>query len=243
MARLPRSFVPGFPVHLIQRGNNRQRVFVDDADRRLYLRLLEQESADNSVPLHAFVLMPNHVHLLATPGEVNAIPRMMQVLNTRCAMRFNHRHSRTGGLWEGRYRAAIVESERYLLACVRYIELNPVRAGLVARPGDYPWSSYSANAQSEGPLWLSQHSVFRELGTSEASRQRAYRLLFVDVVDQQLLSTIRRATGYVLGSAAFCREVEHVTGTRADRGRRGPARGTKYSASTKCLGSDPKHLR
>jgi putative transposase len=142
MSRLPRFDLPGIPQHIVQRGNNRLPCFLDDDDRQLYLQCLLSALQRFGCRLHAYVLMSNHVHLLITPDEAGALSRLMHTFSRNYAGRFNHRHGRTGTLWEGRYKACVVGSSRYFLACSRYIELNPVRAWMVARPDDYAWSSW-----------------------------------------------------------------------------------------------------
>ena len=168
------------PLHIVQRGNNRQRTFFDGADRRAYLRFLKQGASERGVAIHAYVLMTNHVHLLATPSDAAGVPQLMHGIGTRYVQRFNRRHERTGSLWEGRYRATVVETDRYFFACMRYIELNPVRAGLCPNPGDYPWSSYRFNADLGTSSWLSPHQVYRALGDSAIACTQAYRALFED---------------------------------------------------------------
>ncbi len=146
MARLPRHDLAGIPQHVVQRGNNRLPCFLDDEDRQRYLQCLPQVLLRFGCRLHAYVLMNNHVHLLLTPEESGAVSRLMHTFARNYAGLFNGRHGRTGTLWEGRYKACLVDSGSYFLACSRYIELNPVRAWMVAQPGDHPWSSHGANA-------------------------------------------------------------------------------------------------
>ena len=132
MARLPRLTVPGYPHHVIQRGNNRQPIVLDDADRRQLMDLMFEQARAHEVAVHAWVLMDNHFHLLLTPASAEGVPRMMQAVGRTYVRRFNNRHGRSGTLWEGRYKSTLVQAERHLLACMAYIELNPVRAGMVA---------------------------------------------------------------------------------------------------------------
>src|SRR4051812_40957743 len=143
MARLPRLTVPGYPHHIIQRGNNRQAIFSGTAEYELLLSILGENAREFHVAIHAYVLMTNHFHVLATPETADGIPRMMQAVGRRYVRLYNQRHARTGTLWEGRYRSTIIQAERYLLACMVYMDLNPVRAGLVADPAVYPWSSHA----------------------------------------------------------------------------------------------------
>ena len=142
MARLPRLTVAGYPHHVIQRGTNRQRIVVDDIDRQRLLDLWQQHALEFGVDIHAYVIMDNHFHLLVTPQHSDSLPRMMQAVGRSYVRHFNLRHGRTGALWEGRYRSNLIESEHYLLNCMIYIELNPVRAGMVVQARDFRWSSH-----------------------------------------------------------------------------------------------------
>jgi putative transposase len=194
MARLPRSKAAGFPHHVIQRGNNRQPVFADVADYQRYLYLLHEISVDQGVALHAYVLMTNHVHLLATPDADEGLSRFMQALGRRYVRWFNDRHQRTGTLWEGRFRSTVVAADRYLLACMRYIELNPVRAGLAAAAEEYRWSS---NAHHLGRLvdpLVTDHALFWALGNTPFERQSAYQQLFETPLASEDLDQIRQGT-------------------------------------------------
>lgn len=175
MARLPRLVVPGLPHHVIQRGNDRQPIFRDDADRRRYVEILLDVARTHRVAIHAYVLMDNHVHLLASPETADGLSRTMQSLGRRYVGWFNARHQRTGTLWEGRFRAAVVDSERYLLACMRYIELNPVRAAIVTKAGDFPWSSAAHHlGQRQDPL-ITDHPLFWALGNTPFERELTWR--------------------------------------------------------------------
>ena len=181
MARLPRYIIPGQPQHIIQRGNNRQLMFAAEADYQFFRDALVEAAAKHGLAIHAYVWMTNHVHLLATPEFDDSIGKTFQSVGRRYVQYFNYTYQRSGTLWEGRYRATVVDSERYLLMLMRYIELNPVRAGMVAAPQDYPWSSYRHNALGKaGPNadWLSSHEEYSRLGRDDADRQEAYRALF-----------------------------------------------------------------
>ena len=164
MARLPRLYLPGFAQHVIQRGNNRELCFYNDADYKVYLAFLRDSAAKYSVDIHAYVLMSNHVHLLGTPGEEHGLGRMMQALGRRYVRYFNDAYDRTGTLWEGRYKSTLVDTDTYLITVYRYIELNPVRAGMVAGPKDYPWSSYRFNALGRRDRVISGQEAYLELG-------------------------------------------------------------------------------
>src|SRR5438309_11554639 len=157
MARRPRLELAGVPLHVIQRGNHRALCFLADGDRHMYLKFLGDAAARHRCSVHAYVLMPNHVHLLVTPTEPGAVAAMMQDLGRRYVRLFNDIHARTGTLWEGRYKAAMIDTERYFLICQRYIELNPVRAGMVTAPADYPWSSHRHYAYGTNNALVTPH--------------------------------------------------------------------------------------
>jgi len=219
MPRLPRFYFPGAVLHVIQRGNDRAAVFVGTDDRRLYLRFLEHAARTHGVAIHAYVLMDNHVHLLASPNHPMAVPRMMQSVGRRYVGRFNSVHDRSGTLWEGRYKAALVESEAYLFTCHRYIELNPVRAGVVASPGEYRWSSHRANAYGAYDSIVSPHPMFVALAERADERHDLYRHLFGEPLAENALKEIRDATQFewVLGNERFRQGAARWTGRRAER--------------------------
>lgn len=240
--------MPGVPTHVVQRGNNRQPVFFDDADILAYLNWLKQSAARYDCTIHAYVLMTNHVHLLLTPMGTESVSRMMQYVGRRFVPYINHRHGRSGTLWEGRFKSSLVESEAYLLACMRYIELNPVRAALVAAPADYRWSSHRANAGGDDDALLTPHETYRALGGNRAERTGAYRALFADAAgDVERLAAIRSAwqTGTPLGSDRFRKEVERRLEIKVGYARPGRPRSSgladsdKKPAYTKKRGSDP----
>jgi putative transposase len=171
MARLPRLDLPGIPQHVVQRGNDRQACFATDVDYGQYLQELREAALKHDCAVHAFVLMTNHVHLLVTPSGAGAISRMMQAVGRRYVGSFNARYRRTGTLWEGRFKAALIDSERYLMACYRYVELNPVRAGMTTSPGEYPWSSYAHNAWGQQHPLIAPHQEYLNLGSDPPARQ------------------------------------------------------------------------
>ncbi len=210
MARQPRLSAPGYPHHVVQRGNNRQEVFRDAADCERYLTLLAELSVATSIAVHAYVLMPNHVHLLLTPAQPMALGRLMQALGRRYVMWFNRRHIRTGTLWEGRYRACVIESEHYLFACSRYIEMNPVRAGLVADPAEYRWSSYAHHIGLRPEPLISEHPLIWSLGNTPFERQGAYRRLFDSASADADTETFRASIqgGWVIGRPEFAQAVQ-----------------------------------
>lgn len=217
MARLPRFFVPGETLHVIQRGNNREPIFAAEADYRFYLECLGEAAGRLELSIHAYVLMTNHVHLLATPGNAESLPKTLQSVGRRYVQYFNYTYGRTGTLWEGRYKATLIDSEAYALTCMRYIELNPVRAGMVEHPADYPWSSYRANAQGVADARITAHDLYRRLGRSAEARQAAYRLLFRAHLPKADVDAIRHATNkaWALGNDRFRDKIESLADRRA----------------------------
>jgi putative transposase len=227
MPRAPRLDLPGIPQHVVQRGNNRQPCFFRTADRAKYLETLGEYAAAFGCAVHAYVLMTNHVHLLLTPGSAGAVSRTLQAIGRRYVRWLNNSFERTGTLWEGRYKSCLVESDRYLLACYRYIELNPVRAGLVPDPGDHPWSSYRSNSTGLHDGIVTPHAVYLELGADASARRERYRELVRAGLSEDELSLVRRYTNHqrALGSKDFQREVGAALGRPAGIGKAGrPAR-------------------
>ncbi len=194
MPRTKRICPPGIPLHIVQRGNNRKPCFRHLSDYKSYLDILNIAAKRYGVEIHAYAMMTNHVHLLVTPNYDFSASKTIQFLGRSYVMNFNRKHGRTGTLWEGRFRSAPVESERYLFACYRYIELNPVRAGMVELPEQYQWSSYRANAMGKENLYLSPHPQWISLGNSNISRRAAYRRMFRSPDDDKLYSEIRSWT-------------------------------------------------
>jgi putative transposase len=216
MPRLPRYILPGYPYHVIQRGNNRCRIFVADEDYGIFLRHLSMACRQYDCLLHAYVLMTNHIHAVMTPRQGDSLPKALQSVGRRYVQYFNTTYQRTGTLWEGRYKATIIDSERYLLACYRYIELNPVRANLVDHPAKYRWSSYAANAHGEADPLVTPHGLYQALGATAPQRHAAYRSLFQIQLDDKTLETIRRAThkGWALGDDRFKEQTERMVNRR-----------------------------
>lgn len=214
MPRPPRVVLPGHTLHLIQRGNDRQPCFLDDEDRTRYLAMLLYASKRARCDVHAYVLMANHAHLLITASESSGPARMMQSLGGNYVRHFNERHARTGTLWEGRYRSSLIDSERYFLQCSRYIETNPVRAGIVSRPVEYRWSSFRSNAEGVSDALARRHPVYLALGRWGSARREAYRALFDTPLELPELETIRGATnrGRVLGFDDNRPELERALG-------------------------------
>ncbi len=205
MARKPRIVVAGQPHHIIVRGINREPVFYRDADYHYYLQSLHRSSEKNGCSIHAYVLMTNHVHLLLTPQNDNSIAKTIQSTGCRYVHYFNTAYERTGTLWEGRYKSLLIDSETYLFACQRYIEMNPVRAGMVENPDRYPWSSYRHNALGDVNRLVTIHPQYRSLGSAPKARQSAYRALFELPTSEEETNRIRILTNqeWVLGSNRF----------------------------------------
>ena len=237
MTRLPRLFLPDQPLHVIQRGNNRETIFMTNADHRFYLRCLKEASDEESIAIHAYALMRNHVHLLVTPETESSLPKTMQSIGRRYVQYFNHIYGRTGTLWEGRYKSTLIDSERYLLTCMRYIELNPVRAKIVEQLDDYPWSSYRANAHGMTDELITPHSLYISLGSTDKERQKAYRELFSAEISREDMDNIREATNkaWALGGSSFCAKVETLT----ERQAMPHPRGRKKSKAMNQIESDP----
>lgn len=226
MARKPRFNLIGNPQHIIQRGNNRQATFFAEEDYRLYLDSLGEAAKKHDCSIHAYVLMTNHVHLLVTPGQPDSISRLMQSVGRRYVQYINYSYKRSGTLWEGRYKASLVQSEEYLLSCMRYIELNPVRADMVQRPEDYKWSSYRANAQGNQDELLTSHPEYERIGITPEARQSTYRALFNAHLDPQEIAEIRTTLNgeLVTGTGRFKLEVEAMLGRKTQMGKRGRPR-------------------
>lgn len=213
MARLPRYFANGVPQHVILRGNNREPIFANDEDRQFFKEILLDAARRYGLATHAYVLMTNHIHLLVLPESAESLPKTLQSVGRRYVQYFNYRYKRTGTLWEGRYRATVVDAEGYLFECMRYIELNPVRAGMVAHSREYVWSSYRSNAEGMDDPLVTRHSQYRRLGADDAARQQAYRELVQAPMDAGLLATVRDSThkGWALGGDRFKAKIERLT--------------------------------
>jgi putative transposase len=226
MARLPRLTVPGYPHHIIQRGNNRQPIFADRADYELLLGLIDEHARKQQVAIHAYVLMSNHFHLLATPETAAGIPQMMQAIGRRYVRNYNLRHARSGTLWEGRYRSTLIQAERYLLACMVYIDLNPVRAGMVADPAEYAWSSHQHYIGRRADRLVTPHALYWELGNTPFARDQAYAELVragLSRAQEQAL-TDSALRGWALGEANYVAELQRRTERRVARAQAGRPR-------------------
>ena len=223
MARLPRLTLADMPHHVIQRGNNRQAIFVDRADHERLLGLLADNAARFGIALHAYVLMDNHFHLLATPSSATALPQFMQSVGRSYVRYFNDRHGRTGTLWEGRYRSTLIQADRYLLACMAYIDLNPVRAGLVSDARDFPWSSHGHYAGLRHDKLLTPHPLYWELGNTPFAREAAYAELVRAGVRPADQGTLTEATlrGWAAGDANFLASLQKSTERRVTKTKAG----------------------
>ena len=227
MPRRPRILLPDYPLHIVQRGINREPCFFAEEDYQCYLHWLKEAARDCGCAIHAYVLMTNHVHLLLTPTVSGAPVRLMQSLGRRYVQYVNRQYRRTGSLWEGRYKSSVVQAESYLLACMRYIELNPVRAAMVTDPGGYRWSSYRANGLAQPDARLTPHLLYLSLDAEPASRCHVYRTLFRPQLDDDAASEVREAMrlGMPLGSERFAETICARLGIRRNTGRRGRAPG------------------
>ena len=223
MPRRPRLAIAGIPWHIIQRGNNRTACFYAEEDYRYYLYTLREQAEKYRCAIHAYVLMTNHVHMLLTPEKVNSASLMMKHLGQRYVQYINRTYRRSGTLWEGRFRSCLTQEASYVLTCYRYIELNPVRAGMVTDPGEYPWSSYRHNGTGALDPLLTPHEDYRSLGADENERQAKYRTLFRAHLDSAVLDDIRNATNgnYALGNDRFKEEIERMLKRRAKPGKPG----------------------
>jgi putative transposase len=223
MARLPRFALIDQPQHIIIRGNNRSEIFCATEDYYFYLEKLKASADKHDCSIHAYVLMTNHVHLLITPHAKDSIPKTIQMLGRYYVQYFNYCYRRTGTLWEGRYKSTLIDSETYLLRCMRYIEMNPVRAAMVEHPAEYPWSSYSYNAQGIKNDLLKTHPEYLRLGSDDETRRYAYRKLFQTPLGYNEASEILEATNksWVLGNSRFKESIEKQLARRVEPKPRG----------------------
>lgn len=231
MARLPRVRLIGVPQHIIQRCIHGQVCFVSEQDFTAYINWLQHYAAKFDVEIHAWVIMPDHVHLLCTPRIEKGISAMLQGLGRQYVRYFNDAYQRSGTLWEGRFKSCLVEPETYLLELYRYIELNPVRAGIVEHPSQYAWSSYQVNALGKKSALCTPHEQYLSLAKDELKRQKDYRILFNVQIDDQLLDDIRRGVNksMAIGSNVFKQQIENLTGRQMTERKRGrPAGWAKH---------------
>ncbi len=240
MPRRSRIMLADVPVHVIQRGNNRGACFVTDEDRSFYLFHLGRNLGRSACQLHAYCLMTNHVHLLLTARSGGGCADLMKSVGQLHSQYFNRTHKRTGTLWEGRFRSCLVQSETYVLSCYRYIELNPVRAGIVGSAADFPWSSYRSNALGERDALITPHADYLRLGRTTEERRSGYAELFGTTSKE--IDEIRSATngGYALGDDSFRRRIARALGRRVEKGRPGrPVRGPHGDDAQGELGLQP----
>jgi len=221
--------LPNVPVHAIQRGNNRQAIFFDEADYRFYLDCLKKAAEKYDCLIHAYVLMTNHVHLLITPEHRESLSRFFQYVGRFYVAYINKTYDRTGTLWEGRFKASLIEEDQYLLSCYRYIELNPVRARMVKRPEDYPWSSYQYNGLQKHDDLLTPHALYLQLGRTEAERRQAYRALFKTALSPGVVEEMRGClqSGTPLGDERFRCQIEQTLNVNVGQAKRGRPRKVK----------------
>lgn len=225
MPRKPRMYLPDFPYHVFQRGNNKQACFIETENYFYYLDLWKQASRRYGVSVHAYCLMTNHIHFLVTPMDRTSISNTMKVVGSRYAQYINKKYNRTGTLWEGRHRSSLVQSDRYFLTCSRYIELNPVSANMVVKPEEYKWSSYASNALGERS-WITPHEEYQRLGSNREARCSSYRALFDSYIDTSVEKLIRKATHYChpLGDDRFKQTIESQHGIKIGQAKRGRPR-------------------
>ncbi len=229
MPRKPRFYLTGVPVHIVQRGHSREPVFFEIEDYQAYLCWLKEASERYDCKVHAYVLMTNHIHILATPEAKNSISLMMQYIGRQYVPYINNTYGSSGSIWEGRYKSNIIHDEAYLLTCMRYIELNPVRADMVKSPGAYRWSSYQANAQGKDNEIINYHLLYKSLGRTKAQRLDAYKSLFKTHIDEKQLGIIRASwqTGTPLGNDYFKQKIEAKLKCKVGQARRGrPKKGS-----------------
>jgi putative transposase len=226
MPRRPRIQLDGVPLHIVQRGHNRQPCFFGEQDYQAYLHWLGEALAANQCALHAYVLMTNHVHLLLTPTKAERVPHLVIALGRHYVQYINRTYKRTGTLWDSRYKSSLVHADAYLFACMRYIELNPVRAAMVEDPAHYRWSSYRANALGQTDSRVAPHPLYLDLGAGHKSRQAAYRALFLSELDAPAIDDIRLALNQSqpLGHSRFLAKIEKAAGERREPRARGRPR-------------------
>ena len=226
MPRRPRIQLDGVPLHIVQRGHNREACFYGEEDYQSYLHWLGEALGESHCRLHAYALMTNHVHLLLTPRKAALVPRLIMSVGRRYVQYVNRSYKRTGTLWDSRYKSSIIQAETYLLTCMRYIELNPVRAGMVDDPAHYRWTSYRDNGLGQADARLTKHSVYEALGTTDSARHSAYRALFRVGLDMAAINDIRLALNQSqpLGNTRFHSQIERKLGERREARPRGRPR-------------------
>ena len=228
MPRRPRTHLDGQPLHIVQRGHNRDACFLIEEDYQAYLGWLAEALKTSGCQLHAYVLMTNHVHLLVTPDKAESVPKLLISLGRRYVQYFNRTHKRTGTLWDSRYKSSLIQAETYLLTCMRYIELNPVRAGMTDDPAHYRWSSYRSNGLGQAGELVTPHSGYLELGQDAKERQTFYRKLFRPHLDEEAIDDIRLALSQSLplGNSRFHAAITEAMGERREARPRGRPKGS-----------------
>ena len=223
MPRKPRVYLAGVACHVIQRGNDRQPCFYAEEDYQFYLDCLYDACTRYHVSLHAYVLMTNHVHLLMTPETSDGVSRVMQSIGRRYVQYVNVTYRRSGTLWEGRHKSSLVDEDNYLLSCYRYIEMNPVRAGMVNNPADYKWSSYLVNAFSEKNASIIPHVLYLQLGVGKDDRLKNYREMFSTDLDKEQLHALRTSIQFSMpvGDNRFVEKIEDIIGRKIGYSKRG----------------------
>ncbi len=234
MPRRPRIHLPEIPLHIVQRGHNRERCFFEEADYLAYLHWLGDALRQTGCALHAYVLMSNHVHLLLTPSRPQDVAQLLISLGRRYVQYINKTHHRTGTLWDGRYKASLVQAEQYLLLCQRYIELNPVRAAMVNDPALYRWSSYHANALGKQDALLTPHALYTSIASTAEERQQSYRALFCNALEGEIMTDIRLASSQnqPLGNHLFLENIAQTTGEQCIARPRGRPRKPNNTAGS-----------
>ena len=223
MPRKPRFYLPNIPVHIVQRGHSREPVFFENADYQAYLFWLQEAALRYGCDIHAYTLMTNHIHILATPEQQNSISLMMQYTGRFYVPYINHKYGTSGTIWEGRYKASMVHDEEYLLTCMRYIEMNPVRADMVKSLGAYRWTSYQANALGKANAIVKMHDIYKSLGKTKEQRLNVYKALFKAQLEEDEVNDIRKSwqTGTPLGNAYFRDKIETKLKCKVGQNRRG----------------------
>jgi putative transposase len=231
MPRKPRFYLPGVPVHIVQRGHSRSPVFFETQDYVTYAHWVREGSEKYNIAVHAFVLMKNHIHLLITPPKAQNVSLFMQFVGRRYVPYMNHKYGKSGSIWEGRYKASLVQEETYFLIVMRYIELNPVRANIVDLPGHYQWSSFFHNAGEQRISFIKPHPIYSALGRDKRERCDAYLKLFEGHIDKEDMKRIRESwqTGTPLGNDLFRDKIEKQLHCKVGVARRG--RPTKHKRS------------
>jgi putative transposase len=228
MARLPRLIIPHQPHLVTQRGHDQQAIFRDGEDYRIFLQSLRDAIRQYGVALHAYVFLPNHMHLLVSPGDAQGLGKMLQWLGRCYVPYFNHKYQRTGSLWQGRYKTTVVDAASFLLPCMHYVELDPVRTGLVTDPGAYGWSSYAHHAGITPDPHITDHPLYWQLGNTPFEREVTYRLLVEQALGPNQFAMLEQGLGkgWAVGSTEFKAMLEKQVQRRVQPAKRGrPAKG------------------